>query len=135
MANGIKIAILIFDAGAKGQFQPRLLINAVQASGDLPPEVFVFERRTLPSGNTTLEDVFINVASIPDLNDHPVNAPPSLPDDQFFRVRQIDLAFRNRQLLDVTVEKIKADLEELVRNLNDLEDAQAETTFSVGPPP
>ena len=99
----------------------------------MPLEVFVYQRRPLPPGSEQLEDSFVNIASAADLQEYPVGSPG--PDAPFFRLPEFDILYRSPDLLTIGISDVKRDLDELVRNLDQLDAAGAETSFTAGTAP
>ena len=121
----VSITLSVPNAG-----QQRLQMAVTETSANISKEVFVYQRRPLPPNNPALEDSFVNIASVADLNEYPINAPG--PDFPFFRLSTIDLIFRNIDLMSVTVEKIKTDLNSLVKNVDAIETVTSQTEFTAG---
>ena len=111
----------ITEVAGQGAHRLQMWVSSYQ---DIDPGVFVWQRKpaVLPESEAT--DEYTNVANAADLVEYPTDDPdPDLP--PFFRMTYIDLLFISIDLLNRSVTTIKADLRNLILNL-DLLDTQAD---------
>lgn len=104
-----------YDVSASQQAW-RMVIEVVEAN-NVDPNIFLYDRR--PRSDEE-QDVFLAVCSPVDLEDWPAAAPDASLQANFFRMADVDLITRNRDLLDLTWEGIVADATELVRTLTEI---------------
>lgn len=87
---------------------------------DVDPNIFVYQRvPSVPEGPDP-DDVFVNVASVADMEEYPRIEPG--PDYPFFRLSSIDLVFRSVDIMDKVVARIKTDIRALLDNLAAIEE-------------
>lgn len=78
----------------------RTRIRVVETFGDVPAEVFVFERRPVNSVTGDIEDLFQSVASPVDLTLFPVDAPDPQLSDAFFRKSFVEVDLYSQEEFD-----------------------------------
>jgi hypothetical protein len=78
----------------------------VTAAGQLPVELFVFQRQPLEAG--TYKDVFCHIASLVDIEEYPVGAPNV--NASFYRLAAVEFVFRSLNLLYQTLQDLKCDI-------------------------
>ena len=89
----------------------------VTDTNNVTPNIFVYMRKTTDPGTGLQTDTFESVASPVDLEEYPAGAPIPGTEPQFYRLSEIDLIARNRDLLDGTWNLIVDDRDELLRTL------------------
>ncbi len=83
---------------------------------NIPAEIFVYQRKPLPPSAGAFTDDFVNIASPADLEEYPVNEPAgAVP---FYRLAYADIIFRSQSLADEAWNAIIADVTELIRTLD-----------------
>lgn len=113
---GIRLVqdISIYEVEGRAQAW-RMRITVTDYYG-LDPNIFLY-LRTGPDARGVLVDTFECVASPVDISEYPAGTPDEDQDPPFYRLAEVDLLSRNRNLLDETWELIKSDRDELVRTL------------------
>jgi len=84
----------------------RITVEVTEAVG-LVEEIFVYQRMTLVQGNAPQDD-FSNVASPADLEEYPLSEPTE--DSPFFRLKTIELVYRDLELLNENLNDLKRDI-------------------------
>jgi hypothetical protein len=84
----------------------RITVEVIEAVG-LVEEIFVYQRMTLVQGNAPQDD-FSNVASPADLEEYPLSEPTE--DSPFFRLKTIELVYRDLELLNENLNDLKRDI-------------------------
>ncbi|KKN45016.1 hypothetical protein LCGC14_0687280 [marine sediment metagenome] len=101
----------------------QLRLEVIEAIG-LPPEIFVYQRKPgrLPNGQA--RDEFSNIASPVDLEEYPTEEPSS--ESSFFRLKTLDIVFRNIELLRTSFADIRQDICSLIESLCQMQVAAEE---------
>jgi hypothetical protein len=96
---------------------------------EVAPEIFLYIK--LPPALDKPDenrDRMVAVTSPQDLEEYPAGGPST--EEDFYRLHEADLLFRNQQFMNETIEKIFADVDQLVETLNLMDDlVDEEITF------
>ena len=117
-----------FEDGYESQVA-NLQVTAVEASGDVPVEIFLFQRREPSSPNDVSSDVFLTVCSPVDLEDYPAGAPDPSDPDKRYRSNQVTLLCRSSETAETLYYEIVKRTQQLtaaVDRLDDLGDVSTE---------
>lgn len=101
----------------------RLRLDVIEAIG-IPPEIFVYQRKRGLLPNERDRDEFSNVASPADLEEYPADEPE--PTRSFFRLKSIDVVFRNLDLLRTSLNDVRQDICSLIESLCQMETSAEE---------
>lgn len=82
---------------------------------DIPPTIFVYQRLPTIPLDDGLSDLFVHIASYPDILDFPTNEPNF--DTPFFRQHWIDVAYTGSAELNRTWELIEQQISSLLQDL------------------
>lgn len=94
----------------------RMRITVTDTHG-VSPNIFVYQRKTPDPETGEQVDTFESVASPVDLEEYPAGEPTPGTEPQFYRLSEVDLLARNRDLLDGTWNLMVEDRDELLRTL------------------
>ena len=111
----------------------RVRITATESLG-MPLAIFVYQHLPFPDPDTGYQARFVNVASPNDLQEYQVG---EVGDSvyPFYRLNQIDLVFRNVEMLEEAVEKLYEDIAQLVESLNFMDNLEPQEEVTFGTPP
>jgi hypothetical protein len=111
----------------------RVKLTAV-ASHSMPLEIFVYQHLPFPDAETGYQDRFVNIASPNDLEEYNVGEVGDAT-RPFFRLAGVDLLYRNEGDLSLAVDKILADIGQLVESLNFMDKLEVVEEVIIGVPP
>jgi hypothetical protein len=99
-------------------FSYDLKVEVIEAT-EMPEEIFVFQRRTLPplSAGEDPTDAFVCLADPVDLQEFPPTAPALDEEIPYFRVNEVTLRFRSMLQLEDVQRLIDEDIQILVNSL------------------
>jgi len=114
---GIELQRSISTYTPAGRPQAYRMRIVVSDSWNVDPNIFIYRRNEPDAGTDVYRDTFEAVASPLDLEEYPVSEPR--PDDirPYFRLAEVDIMSRNKDLLDQTWLAILEDRDELIRTL------------------
>lgn len=96
---------------------------------DMDPEIFVYQRKQPVPPAVDEYDEYCNIASAADMAEYPVDNPdPELP--PFFRKTSIDILFRSVNLMYTSIQRMEADIQALINNLDFLDEEGFEEDLS-----
>jgi hypothetical protein len=100
----------------------RLRVEIMETDGNIPQELFLWERHTLFNNtDTKAKDRFLCVAKIADLSSYPINDPDTGSDIQpFYRLNYMDVVLSSRSDYTLTWDNVQDDLTALVRSMVEL---------------
>jgi len=117
--------------GVPGTTQAFRMVATVTAADGIDLNLFVYQRLTLEPVTQTTGDVFIKVASPSDIEEYPVGNPNPNASVPYYRLSQVDLIFRNVDLMTETWDAIVEDLQGLGRAQTAINLLQAEDVETV----
>lgn len=118
--------------GVPGTTQAYRMVATVTSSNGIDMNLFVYQRLTLEPVTQTTGDVFIKVASPSDIEEYPVGNPDPNASVPYYRLSQVDLLFRNADIMTETWNAIVEDLQGLGRAqtaINSLQQEDVETVY------
>lgn len=104
-----------YVAGQTQGFELRL---EVTEACNVDQDIFVFHRRANSVAGGDPIDEFSNVATPFDLDAYAADAPAA--GQEYYRLSEVNLVFRNRDSLSQSLIDIETDTQELIRNLSQL---------------
>lgn len=106
-----------------------MLAEVYEASG-LPKEIFVFQ----VTAHKELPDLFVKVATLPDIAEYPVTAADLGKEIPYYRMATVSLVFASMDTLLETKNMMEEDINGLVRSrrAQDAVPAQEDVTFDGG---
>lgn len=121
----------IFTEGRTVGF--RLYVQAINPR-EMPPEIFLYERKPIIDGENPYKDEFYHVSSVPDLTAYPVGAPAIGAQRQFFRLDYVDLTFRSPELLISALGSLATETAQLVFSRQQIDTMAAAGYINIGNP-
>lgn len=119
MAIGIKLKRYGMTTYVEGRTQGyRMRVQVTETAG-IDDALFAYQVVPPAGGGTEYGAKFSHVCSPADVEEYPKDAPGS--GDNFYRLAEIDIIFRNLKLLEDAWEKIQNDFTELVRTLEHMQ--------------
>lgn len=110
----------------------RLQVNAHDAE-DMPNEIFVYRIGVVEPNTEEQKATFENVATPADLEELPANGPTD-NSPLLFRLATMDVLFRSNETLNETFDLIVADVTQLVKSLDRLDDLEVLEDILIGAP-
>jgi len=117
---GIELTRRISQTELTDQSQAWRMTIEVTAYNNVEPNIFLYQRRNPEPPSTEDEDYFMGVCSPVDLDEYPVDNPRDTDPNKFFRMSDVDLITRNRELLELTWDALIEDVTELIQTLVDM---------------
>lgn len=128
MADIVNIGVKLQKSETKpylhGNIQGHMFALEVIEAVGMPAEIFVYQRRPGATGGQPPIDEFSNVASPSDLEEYPVDAPTA--DVGFYRMKRIELVFRDITLAEQAYADIQRDICGLIESLQAMQNTDEE---------
>ena len=115
---GLELTCEVSEYAVPGRTQCWRMRIWVSDWNNVDANAFVYRRGEVDPVTSDITDTFVAVASPADLTEYQAGSPAE--DQSFYRLGEVDLISRNRELLNQTWELIKEDRNELIRSITSM---------------